>query len=70
MSTEVARIITVSQIVDGEEICYCGESAVLLVDTEPDSEPGYVCHAHYSDWALLAAGTVDSLFGPGRREPA
>jgi hypothetical protein len=59
-----ARIITVAQIVDGEATCHCGASAVLVVDTEPDNEPGPTCYKHAHEWIDLTLGLVDRLFNP------
>lgn len=61
---ETARVITVSQILEGDERCHCGEPAVLVVDTEPDNDPGPVCYVHGRDWIGAATSTLDGIFGP------
>lgn len=63
-TAESARIVTVKQIVGGEAKCHCGADAVLVVDTEPDNEPGPTCYEHAREWIDLSMGMVDKLFGP------
>lgn len=63
-SVEVALIVVVSQIVDGEALCHCGKPAVLVVTSEPDNEPGATCYEHAMDWTEGTLSLVRRLFGP------
>lgn len=61
---ETALIVSVSQIVDGEAKCHCGEDAVLVVTSEPDGDPGPTCFEHADEWLQLSFNLTRSIFGP------
>jgi hypothetical protein len=62
---EEARIVTVTQIIDGDATCaYCDKGAVLRVDSEPDNDPGLVCFEHYNEWMGMTTKLIERLFGP------
>ena len=61
---ETARIVTVAQIVEGDAECHCGKPAVLLVETDPDNDPGLTCYEHAKDWIDVTMHLVNNLFGP------
>jgi hypothetical protein len=62
---ETARIITVSQIVEGDVDCYCGKPAVLVVDTSPDGDPGPVCFGHAMERITFSNSIIANIFGSG-----
>lgn len=66
LAAETHLVIHVEQVTDGAavecNVADCGADAVLLVTSEPDMEPGFVCGNHGCDWVDATAGMLRKLF--------
>lgn len=66
LASETAMVIHVEQVTGGADVTCnvngCGGDADLLVTSEPDMDPGFVCRAHGFEWIDCTVGMLKKLF--------
>lgn len=61
---DTGLLLHIEAIYNGDLRCAtCGEEASLIVETEPDQEPGPACPLHAFEWIDLSVKLARDLYG-------